>query len=969
MPFFASTASKDEALRQAAYLGEVLEVKILASKGGKAVNARNEYNETALHLAAANGHNEVVEVLLFWGADPNIRSKQGVAPLHLAVLGKHEECLVKQLLGKGADPNAMIPGVNVTPLHLAAKLGRPDLVMLLVFWRADPNAQADTGKTALHFCAEDGHAAAAEVLLNIPGFHGVNVKSSSGFTPLHLAAQRGHTSVVELLLARGADISITSPTGSKAVNMAYSGGHQAAFELLEAFMPGDQGSGPAAVKLPPMQACDEVRYRSLFECLRVDSKDACVQGGDVRANCSHMGSKETLCKIWNLVAKSEANLTEEQLVQFMYLADAVKKGSSLPAELPPCFPPKQVMVPQPARAAELPALLASATAVRAELTDQETGFHVAVVHGKIDDVRMLLRDGVDVNVRTVRQETPLHIASMHGYCNVVEVLLFCKAEMDAKDYEGRTALVLASQFGREDIFSELLKKGAGVNFYSKEGDTALHLEASHGNQSRVERLLTKGADTEVKNRKGRTALHQAFANGHADIARTLIAYKASIDAVDSEGNTMLHLAAGHGDKAVVDLMLNQSGVDIRKMLDAKNNAGYRAASLASPKIQKLLSKTTQGIVEKDLKASLAANPGMLFESTQTRPHAAIPASTRVASPQHDSPAVVQTSPYVVASRDNDVARLRLDRSTGSPYAAGMTSREEGKSSAWQISARAAPDTAGKYQSADVSFGSRMKIASTFAGGISAGQISIIQDVFQHFSGVAQALSQAAGPLVPGLFLVAEVFKYLDTVVQQNTEADVLCKRMYKLSQSILEWLDGVLPKVAVDVTLCAKVTKLLEPLWALLNEVAQLLQNPPGGFGLLLGAAKRKRHAAALQMQLQDFVEQMNVATFGLNLELRQQVHDCQQSLDVGLNSIHDTIVSKSAASDAKMQARFDRLEDLVLAQSMASQASFTESLKAKANKVLNDQDLSVADRKTMLATVEIEMQQEVNAMPSAKHA
>ncbi len=35
---------------------------------------------------------------------------------------------------------------------------------------------------------------------------------------------------------------------------------------------------------------------------------------------------------------------------------------------------------------------------------------------------------------------------------------------------------------------------------------------------------------------------------------------------------MLHLAAGHGDKAVVELMLNQSGVDIRKMLFAENNA-------------------------------------------------------------------------------------------------------------------------------------------------------------------------------------------------------------------------------------------------------------------------------------------------------------------------------------------------------------------------------------------------------------
>ncbi len=123
----------------------------------------------------------------------------------------------------------------------------------------------------------------------------------------------------------------------------------------------------------------------------------------------------------------------------------------------------------------------------------------------------------------------------------------------------------------------------------------------------------------------------------------------------------------------------------------------------------------QGILEKDLKASLAVNPGMLFESTQTRLHAAIPASTRVASPQHDSPAAVQTSPYVVASGDNDVVRLHSDSSSGSPYAAGMTSREEGKSSAWQIAATSAPDTAGKYQSADVSFGSLMKNASTFAG--------------------------------------------------------------------------------------------------------------------------------------------------------------------------------------------------------------------------------------------------------------
>lgn len=63
-------------------------------------------------------------------------------------------------------------------------------------------------------------------------------------------------------------------------------------------------------------------------------------------------------------------------------------------------------------------------------------------------------------------------------------------------------------------------------------------------------------------------------------------------------------------------------------------------------------------------------------------------------------------------------------------------------------------------------------AVSFRNMATSDQLSIISDVFHKFSGVAQIVSRAAAPLVPGLFIVAVAFKALDKVVQQNANADV-----------------------------------------------------------------------------------------------------------------------------------------------------------------------------------------------------
>lgn len=86
---------------------------------------------TALHMAAANGHVDVMRRLLDSGADPNAGSgSSGSTPLHDAVLARGTKA-VPMLLAAGADP-AVKNRAGETPLGLAEKLGFEELSSLLL---------------------------------------------------------------------------------------------------------------------------------------------------------------------------------------------------------------------------------------------------------------------------------------------------------------------------------------------------------------------------------------------------------------------------------------------------------------------------------------------------------------------------------------------------------------------------------------------------------------------------------------------------------------------------------------------------------------------------------------------------------------------------------------------------------------------------------------------------------------------
>lgn len=60
-------------------------------QAGADVNARNRHGQTALMIAAKNGHIELIKVLLAAGADCNVTAKYNLNALMLAVLNGHEE--------------------------------------------------------------------------------------------------------------------------------------------------------------------------------------------------------------------------------------------------------------------------------------------------------------------------------------------------------------------------------------------------------------------------------------------------------------------------------------------------------------------------------------------------------------------------------------------------------------------------------------------------------------------------------------------------------------------------------------------------------------------------------------------------------------------------------------------------------------------------------------------------------------
>ncbi|XP_029791111.1 2-5A-dependent ribonuclease isoform X2 [Suricata suricatta] len=235
-------------------------------EGGADVNFQEkEWGWSPLHNAVQNGQEDIVDLLLHYGANPCLRKKNGATPFIIAGIEGNVK-LLELLLSKGAEVNECDAN-GFTAFMEAAVNGKVEALRFLYKNGAKVNLSRRTkedqkklgkgGATALMDAAENGHVDALKILLDEMGAdvksqdnmgrnaliyalrhsddrnvevitrllldHGaeVNVRGEKGKTPLILAVEKKHLGLVQMLLEQEhIEINDTDSEGSTALLLA-----------------------------------------------------------------------------------------------------------------------------------------------------------------------------------------------------------------------------------------------------------------------------------------------------------------------------------------------------------------------------------------------------------------------------------------------------------------------------------------------------------------------------------------------------------------------------------------------------------------------------------------------------------------------------------------------------------------------------------------------------------------------------
>ncbi|XP_041937519.1 ankyrin repeat domain-containing protein 50 [Alosa sapidissima] len=435
-------------LTAAAFMGHRDAVEILLDAGAD-VNLADGDGRTALSVAAlcapgsgGRGYGEVVSLLLDRAANPAHRDRDGMTPLLLAAYEGHEEAL-ELLLEAGADvdetagsqPTAV---AAVTPLLAAASMGHAGAVNRVLFWGAAVDAIDGEGRTALCLAAAHGNLEVVRALLD----RGLdeNHKDDLGWTPLHAAACEGHRAVCAALTERGsmARVGELDVEGRTPLVLAAQEGHCSTVRLLlDRRSPIDQRGydGHSALSAATLQGHGEVAELLMRRGADTDVRDA-----------------EGRPLLYLLVLEGHLNMAS-------LLMD--KGGVPLESRDSEGRTALHVAAWQ-GNAAAMTLLLGRGADANARDAEGRTPLHSIGWRGHVSAGRVLVEArGVILDLACRQQgATALSIAAQEGHTEVVAMLLQKGADPDHVDSYGRSPVKVAGKRGHFDIVRLLESYGA-----------------------------------------------------------------------------------------------------------------------------------------------------------------------------------------------------------------------------------------------------------------------------------------------------------------------------------------------------------------------------------------------------------------------------------------------------------------------------------------------------------------------------
>ena len=196
-----------------------------------------------------------------------------------------------------------------------------------------------------------------------------------------------------------------------------------------------------------------------------------------------------------------------------------------------------------------------------------------VKDGDIAEVRLLLDQGIDANSYLLDgEETALQVAVEHGHIDIVQLLLDKGASIGIEDDGGWNLLSTAVDGGQLDILQLLLGRGASIDLITGDDSVGqLMYNAVIKNDSDIVRcLLDSGVDVDILIRidacsyfNGRSLLEVALENDNVDMVRILLDRGASIDFITRDDcvGQLMYKAVKENDPDMIRCLLD-AGVDV-----------------------------------------------------------------------------------------------------------------------------------------------------------------------------------------------------------------------------------------------------------------------------------------------------------------------------------------------------------------------------------------------------------------------
>ncbi|WKJ88686.1 ankyrin repeat domain-containing protein [Methylomonas montana] len=416
-------------------------------RAGMSADAENDENQSALKVAAAHGHFDLVKLLIDKGADVV------KAISWAAAYGQ------KQILDYMLERNSDQAAIN-NALFGAVGTEYTDTVQLLLDKGADANAvDQDSGISVLIDAVDGNEQHTEQVKLLLSKGADVNLKGDETQpSALFVAAGKFNAELVDLLLAQGADVNVKDKSDAtplhQAVSASNSGGEeneQQRLKIVRSLL--DKGADLTG-RAKWMEAWQPT---PLAAALHADTPQVALllieAGADVNDRTGDTGGSFSLTALMHAADKG--------------MTDVIK------------------------------ALLAKEAEVNVRNEEGESALLLAAASPRGDEiVPILLANGADAGVANNEGRTVLMKAARSNWYlgdQVIQALVEHGAKLDATDSNGWTALMhtAASRYQRLDVAKQLLKLGADKTPVNDEGDNALAIANKEGNKKIAALLNTR----------------------------------------------------------------------------------------------------------------------------------------------------------------------------------------------------------------------------------------------------------------------------------------------------------------------------------------------------------------------------------------------------------------------------------------------------------------------------------------------